>query len=132
MDIQLLEFATVVKNGQAGDFQSLALGLSGDIDPDAFTYSLLYTNAGMNLAHYSNPKLDGLLDSGRATVDQAQRAAVYRQIQQIGLDEQPVITYWNAPQIAVARASVQNYPATYNGFAGTRDLDKVWKSSKTS
>src|SRR5205085_5290157 len=34
MDIQLIEFATVVQNGNTGDYQALSLGWSGSIDPD--------------------------------------------------------------------------------------------------
>ncbi|HXI19424.1 MAG TPA: ABC transporter substrate-binding protein [Chloroflexota bacterium] len=128
MEIQLLEFATVVANGGSGAHQSLALGWSGDVDPDTL-YSLLYTGAGFNFGKYSNPQMDKLLADGRATVEQAKRADIYKELQRLSYTEVPFITYFNAPQIATTRKSVQSWPNTYNGYWGTRDLDKAWKRS---
>ena len=68
MAIQLIEFATVIQNGNTGDYQALSLGWSGDVDPDGDLYSLLYTKAGFNFARYSNPEFDKLLDAGRANL----------------------------------------------------------------
>jgi peptide/nickel transport system substrate-binding protein len=126
MEIQLLEFATVVANGGAGTFQTLGLGWSGDVDPDTL-YSLMYTGAGFNFGKYSSPQMDKLLADGRSTVEQAKRADIYKQVQQVFFQDQPLVVYFNAPQIVVGRKSVQNYQNTYNGYWGTRDLDKVWK-----
>jgi peptide/nickel transport system substrate-binding protein len=126
MEIQLLEFATVVANGGSGAFQSLGLGWSGDVDPDTL-YSLLYTGAGFNFGKYSSPQMDKLLSDGRATVEQAKRADIYKQAQQLFFQDQPLIVYFNAPQIMVSRKSVQAAQNTYNGYWGTRDFDKVWK-----
>ena len=55
MEIQLIDFATVIANGNSGDFQSLRLGWSGSVDPDGNLYPLIYTGAGFNFAKYSNP-----------------------------------------------------------------------------
>ncbi len=127
MEIQLIEFATILANGQAGSHQALGLGSSGDIDPDTI-YSLYATGAGMNLAKYSNPQLDRLLNEGRTTLEQGKRADVYKQAQKLIFEEQPYIVYFNAPQIATVRKVVQNYPNTYNGYWGTRDYERVWKT----
>lgn len=126
MDIQLIEFATVLANAQAGTHQSLGLGWSGDTDPDTI-YSLFYTKAGFNFSKYSNPQFDKLLDDGRATLDQAKRGDIYKQAQKILADEQPALVYFNAPQISTVRKNVQNYPQTYNGYWGARDYDKMFK-----
>ncbi len=128
MDIQLIEFATVIQNGNAGDFQALSLGWSGDVDPDGDLYSLLYTKAGFNFAKYSNPEFDKLLDAGRANLDQPTRAQAYLDAQKIVLQEQPMMVLFNTPQISVTRKDIQNYPQTYDGYWGVRDLEKVWRS----
>jgi hypothetical protein len=39
-----------------------------------------------------------------------------------------MIVLYNQPQISVTRKEIQNYPQTYNGYWGVRDLDKVWRS----
>lgn len=127
IEIQLLEFGTVIANGNAGDFQMIALDWTGDLDPDTM-YALFYTNAAFNLTRYGNPELDRLLTSGRSTLEQARRADLYKQAQKIVLEDQPILVYWNGPQILTTRKSVQNYPLTYNGYWGARDFDRVWKS----
>ena len=73
--------------------------------------------------------MDKLLADGRATVEQAKRADIYKELQRLSYTEVPFITYFNAPQIATTRKSVQSWPNTYNGYWGTRDLDKAWKRS---
>jgi peptide/nickel transport system substrate-binding protein len=127
MDIQLIEFATVLQNGNTGEYQALSLGWSGEVDPDGDLYPLLYTKAGFNFPKYTNPEFDKALDEGRQNLDQAKRAQAYKDAQKILLDDQPMIVFFNAPQISVVRKDVQNYPQTYFGFWGVRDLSKVWR-----
>jgi peptide/nickel transport system substrate-binding protein len=128
MEIQLIEFATVLTNGQAGNFQAIGgIGWSGDVDPDTL-YALFHTGAGFNYPRYSNPQVDRLLDDGRQTIDRARRAEAYKQVQRLLYEDQPMLIYFNAPQISTVRKSVQNYPQTFNGYWGSRDYDKVWKT----
>ena len=127
MEIQLIEFATVVANGQSGNFQALGLGWSGDVDPDTLA-SLFLTGAGFNFAKYSTPEMDKLLNDGRQTVDRNKRADIYKQAQKLLFQDQPFIVYYNPPQISTTRKNVQNYPQTYNGYWGSRDYDRVWKT----
>jgi peptide/nickel transport system substrate-binding protein len=131
MDIQLLEFATVVQNGNAGDYQALELAWSGSVDPDGNLYSLFYSGAGYNFAKYSNPALDKLLDDGRTNLEQTKRAQAYIDAQNILLQDQPMIVLYSDPQIATARKNVQGYPNTYNAYFGARDIYKTWLSHQT-
>lgn len=128
MDIQLIEFATVVQNGNTGDYQALSLGWSGNVDPDGDLYSLLYTGAGFNFPKYSNPDVDKQLDNGRQNLDQNARATAYKEAQKLLMQDQPMVVFYNPPQISVTRKDVQNYPQTYNGYWGVRDLSRVWRS----
>jgi ABC-type transport system substrate-binding protein len=43
---------------------------------------------------FSNPRVDQLLDDGIATYDQRERARIYRELQQVLADEQPVLFAW--------------------------------------
>jgi peptide/nickel transport system substrate-binding protein len=128
MEIQLLEFATIVQNGNTGEYQALSLGWSGAVDPDGNLYPLLYTKAGFNFAKYTNPDFDKLLDAGRANLDQPKRGQAYLDAQKILLQDQPMLVFYSNPQISVTRKDIQNYPQTYDGYWGVRDLEKVWRS----
>jgi ABC-type transport system substrate-binding protein len=83
MEIQLIEFATVIQNGNTGDYQALSLGWSGSVDPDGNLYPLLYTKAGFNFAKYGNAEFDKLLDAGRTNLEQAKRGQAYLDAQKI-------------------------------------------------
>ena len=127
MEIQLIEFATVLSNAAAGNFDSLALGWGGDVDPDNL-YTLFATGLSNNFPKYSNPEVDKLLNDGRATTDLAKRGEIYKQVVKILNQDQPFIVFYNNPQISTARKNVMNYPQTYNGYWGTRDFEHVWKA----
>jgi peptide/nickel transport system substrate-binding protein len=129
MEIQLIEFATVVQNGNTGEYEALSLGWTGGIDPDGNLYSLLYTKAGFNFPKWSNAEFDKFLDQGRQSLEQAKRAEAYKAAQKILIDEQPMIVIFDTPQISVTRKNVMNYPQTYNGTYGSRDLKTAWKSN---
>jgi peptide/nickel transport system substrate-binding protein len=127
MEIQLIEFATVVQNGNTGEYQALSLGWSGSVDPDGNLYSLLYTKAGFNFPKYTNPAFDKLLDDGRQNLEQSKRATIYKDAQKILLDDQPMIVLYNNPQISIVRKDIQGYPQTYNGFWGSHDYGTIWR-----
>jgi peptide/nickel transport system substrate-binding protein len=127
MEIQPIEFATVVANGQSGAYQALCLGWSGDTDPDTL-YSLFPTGAGFNFAKYSNPEVDKLLNEGRTNLEQSKRGDAYKAVQQVLWQDSPMLPLYNTPQISTTRKVVQNYPQTYNGYWGTRDYERVWKT----
>jgi peptide/nickel transport system substrate-binding protein len=126
MDIQLIEFATIVQNGNTGDYEALSLGWSGNVDPDGDTYPLFYTGAGFNFAKYSNPDADKALDAGRTNLDQAKRAQAYMDFQKILLQDQPMIVLLSENQLATVRKNVQNWPNNYNGWFGGRDYNRAW------
>jgi peptide/nickel transport system substrate-binding protein len=128
MEIQLLEFAKVIANGNSGDYEALALGWSGSIDPDGNTYSLMYTRAGFNFMKLSNPQLDALLDAGRTQLEPAKAKEAYDGIVRWVNQEQPMIVYFNPPQIVTLRKKVQNYTNGYNGYWGARDFERIWKT----
>jgi peptide/nickel transport system substrate-binding protein len=126
MEIQLIEFATIVQNGNTGDYQALNLGWSGAVDPDGDLYPLFYTAAGFNFAKYGNPALDKALDDGRVNLDQSKRAQAYADAQNIILQDQPMIVLYSQSQIATSRKNVQQYPNNYNGWFGGRDIYRAF------
>jgi peptide/nickel transport system substrate-binding protein len=128
MEIQSVEFATIIANANRGEYQAFALGFSGGLDPDDYLYALYYTKAGQNLGRYSNPAVDRLLDEARTALDRGRRAEAYKQVVRLLAEDQPVITYYSGPQLRTTRKAVQDFPTTYNGYWGSRDWDEVWKA----
>lgn len=125
MTLQPIEFATLVDNGNKGNYQAGGLGWNGAVDPDGFCYNLFHTGAGFNLSHVSDPNLDALLDKGQQTLDVGARTEIYHQIMQTLIDLQPFIIYqWGVFQ-QTTRKNVQNYQL---GPSIWTLMHMVWKS----
>ena len=58
------EFATMLKDQTAGDFQATQVGWSGRVDPDGNIYGFVVTGAGLNDGHYSNAEVDKRAEQG--------------------------------------------------------------------
>ncbi|MBI1417509.1 MAG: ABC transporter substrate-binding protein [Limimaricola sp.] len=83
-------------------------------DPDTLPYLALRTAAwpdkgGFNSGYYSNPEVDKLLDAARTSTDQAERATLYKQMQQIVHDDAPWVFVANWKQNAVTNDKVSNF-----------------------
>ena len=74
VDIQLVPFATTVANGSAGQFDALALSWSSGADPDSDLSGLYHSGSAFNFSGYANPRLDTLLEQGRAFNERAPEA----------------------------------------------------------
>ena len=64
MKIRVTEFATSLKQAEAGEFQAYLLAWSGRIDPDGNFYIFQKTDAPQNNSAYSNPEADKALEDG--------------------------------------------------------------------
>src|ERR1700675_2238888 len=72
LKIRVLEWATSLKQAQAGEFQVFQINWSGRIDPDGNAYVFLHSNAPQNDGKYSNPEADKLFEDARLVTDPAQ------------------------------------------------------------
>ena len=63
---------------QKGMHQIALLGWLNIVDPDRLMFAQLTTGGSTNWGGYSNPEVDTLLQAGRSTLDQAERAKDYQ------------------------------------------------------
>ena len=64
------------------------------------------TDAIWNESHYSDPRVDELIDIARSSLDQDERVAAYKEIQQIMLDTGPIIVPYFFAQFMVLAENV--------------------------
>src|SRR5438105_11402364 len=83
MKIRVTEFATSLKQAEAGEYQAYLLAWSGRTDPDGNLYIFHKCKAPQDYPGYCNPQADELLDEGRTLADMAQRKAVYEKLTKI-------------------------------------------------
>jgi len=75
-----------------------------------------------NASGYSNPKVDQLWEKAAAEVDDTKRAGLYRQVQEIVVDEIPVIWLQEMPDVVISNTKVHNLFTSPQGLrAGLYD-----------
>ncbi len=109
MEIEQLEFATIVNNTRDKKYQAALIGWSGRIDPDGNMYAHFKTGGSFNDSGYSNAQVDALLEKARVTSDQNERKAAYQEAQKIIMDEAPYPLYYHAPSFQAVNKKVQNF-----------------------
>lgn len=77
MNIQQLDFGTLLANNENHAFEASALSWSGRIDPDQNAYSFWYTGGANNGSDFSDKLVDKLLDQARTVSNMAQRKKIY-------------------------------------------------------
>ncbi len=111
LDIRSFESATFLADVVRGAFQMYGLRwVGGNQDPDIFYvfHSSRFPPNGSNRGHYSNPKVDALIDQARREVDQNSRKATYAELQLILADELPYIDLWYLDNVLVHNKRVRN------------------------
>ena len=98
-------------------------------DPDTLPYLALRTgampdNGGFNSGYYSNPEVDKLLEAARQSTDQAERAKLYKKMQEIVHDDAPWLFVANWKQNAVASSAVKNFKLQPSFFLLLHDVTK--------
>jgi len=64
-------------------------------DPDNFLGTLFHSKSNYNYTNYHNPEVDRLLDRARAERDYLKRMEMYRKIEEIILDDAPIVPMVN-------------------------------------
>ena len=101
MKIRVTEFATSLKQAEAGEYEAYLLAWSGRSDPDGNLYSFHKCKAPLNYPGSCNPDVDKLLGESRVPSDLAQRKAIYEKLTQLLLDDESII-YLYHPRVLIA------------------------------
>jgi peptide/nickel transport system substrate-binding protein len=116
LKIRLLEWATSLKQAQAGEYQMFLLGWSGRIDPDGNSYVFLHTKAPQNEAFYSNPEADKALEDARLVTDPAQRKAIYEKLSKTVLNDLPLIYLYHRKLLIAHTTKLEGYKQMPDGL----------------
>ena len=87
-----------------------ALGWIADYpDPQNFLYTLFYTGTEYNCSHFSSKELDELLDQAALEADYDKRTGLYKQAEQIIIDQAPVMPLWFGKNYILVNPGVAGY-----------------------
>ncbi|MCC5909452.1 MAG: glutathione ABC transporter substrate-binding protein [Clostridiaceae bacterium] len=127
VETSILDWGVFLQETAAGNHDMFVMGwgtVTGD--PDYGLYALFHSSghgdAG-NRTFYTNERVDELLDLGRATADEDERAAYYHEAQQIIRDEAPWIFTWNGEELTGTQTWVRGFS---NSPAGHHALWTVY------
>jgi peptide/nickel transport system substrate-binding protein len=131
LDLRSYEFATFYSDVTRGAFQMYSLRwIGGNEQPDIFSYAFSsshFSPKGANRGHYSNARLDALLDEAAASEDTARRQADYAEAQQILARDLPAINLWYRDTVVVHNRRLTNVTPSPSGsytFLETAALTK--------
>jgi peptide/nickel transport system substrate-binding protein len=85
--VETTEWPTYFDSVLNHNYQIGLIGWLRLVDPDYAMYDQFRCGGGNNFGQYCNPAVDELLKRGRATMDQAERAAIYQEVAAIITDE---------------------------------------------
>ncbi len=111
MQIRANEFATFFADIIRGNFQMYSLRwVGGTDDPDFFNlvfHSKMIPMKGSNRGHYSNPRVDELIDFARHELDTEKRKAAYHEVQRIVALELPYISLFHRDNVCVYNKRIE-------------------------
>src|SRR5271166_4082953 len=116
MKIRVTEFATSLKQAEAGEYQAFLLAWSGRTDPDGNLYIFHKCKAPQDYPGYCNPQADKLLDEGRTLADMAQRKAVYEKLTKIILEDIPKLYLYHRLVLIAHTARLEGYRQLPDGL----------------
>ncbi|MGY4310031.1 peptide/nickel transport system substrate-binding protein [Bradyrhizobium sp. USDA 4369] len=91
LKIRVTEFATSLKQAEAGEYQAFSLEWSGRSDPDGNTYNHLHSGAALNYSAWSNTAADKALEDARLVSDPAKRKAIYETLVREQQADEPIL-----------------------------------------
>jgi peptide/nickel transport system substrate-binding protein len=131
LDIRSYETATFLSDVRRGAFQMYSLRwIGGNEQPDIFTFvfsTASFSPQGANRSHYSNARLDGLLDDAAQSGDAARRRNDYIEAQQILASDLPAINLWYPNTLVVHNWRLMHVVPSPSGsysFLETAELAK--------
>jgi peptide/nickel transport system substrate-binding protein len=116
LKLRVTEFATSLKQAEAGEYQAYLLDWSGRVDPDGNAYSEYKTGAPLNYSVYSNPLVDKTLDDARLVTDLAARKTIYEKMTQQVLEDEAIIYLYHRKVLIAHTTKLEGYTQMPDGL----------------
>ncbi|MEL7524625.1 MAG: ABC transporter substrate-binding protein, partial [Pseudomonadota bacterium] len=97
--LKSMEFASLLSDQSAGNYQASQIGWSGRVDPDGNIHQFVTCEGGINDSKYCNPEIDTLLDAARTSTDLEIRKEKYDAARDILNADMPLIYLYHVTWI---------------------------------
>jgi peptide/nickel transport system substrate-binding protein len=112
IEFRQMEHGAYGQERNNSNYDMVVLTITGPPDPDTWmgVVHSSDTPPGFNSSYYANPEVDALVEQATSTVDEEERAALYRQIQEIVLQDTPFVPLYHLGVQVVRHPSVRGFP----------------------
>ncbi|GBE55559.1 MAG TPA: ABC transporter substrate-binding protein [Euryarchaeota archaeon] len=109
VDVRVMDPSAIEEAEGPGDMKVASNAMAMLPDPDYFLRKTFGSRGAFNKWGYSNPEVDSLLAEGLSTFDKEKRQKIYDRVQEIAMDDIPVIpvAYYNT--VVVMRDYVKGF-----------------------
>jgi peptide/nickel transport system substrate-binding protein len=116
MKIRVTEFATSLKQAEAGEYQAFLLNWSGRIDPDGNSYIFLHTDGPQNYSVWSNAEADKALEGARLVTEMAQRKALYEKLTRLEMEDEAILYIFHRRILIAHTTKLEGYKQIPDGL----------------
>ena len=117
-EMVLLDAGTMIQTVYINnDFDMAVTGTSGYVDPHGVMIENFMTGSSGNFVGYSNSQVDDLINQGQVESDTEKRADIYRQIQQILLQDLPWVDFFVQNQFEALKKNIYGFEHIPTGSA---------------
>jgi len=116
ISIRATEFATLLQQQTAGEYQGSQVGWSGRTDVDGNIHQFVTCEGGINDSGFCDPRVDELLDRARTSNDPQVRKEAYDAAREILNAELPIIYLYHPSWIWAMNANLEGFTAYPDGM----------------
>lgn len=113
-NLDMVEWGIFIKKWKEKDFDSFVSLNGGSVSPDKQLFRTFETNGSTNKFNYSNTKVDELLMAGRTTTEYEARREIYNELQEILIDESPILFLYSPNNLYASQETVKGFQPMSN------------------
>lgn len=122
--IKATEFATLLSEQSAGNYQTSQVGWSGRIDPDGNIHQFVTCKGGINDSKYCNPEVDKLLNAAREASSDEARKEKYDAAAKILNEDLPIIYLYHPTWLWASSKNVTGFVPYPDGMIRLEGVKK--------
>ncbi|BCH66529.1 peptide ABC transporter substrate-binding protein [Agrobacterium vitis] len=123
--LKTMEFATMLNEQTAGNYQISRSDWSGRVDPDGNLHQFVTCKGGINDTKYCNPAVDTLLNEARQSTDEAVRKQKYDAADEILNDDLPIIYLGHQSWLWASSKKITGFVPSPDGMIRLTGLHKA-------
>ena len=118
MQLEPLEWNTMIQRMDQRDFDAMTLGWSGSVEGDPYQifHSSQIEGGGDNYVNYRNKELDQLIEDARRTLDKDERMQLWHEVHRIIHEDQPYTFLFTQKAVQFMDRRIHNVEITRTGL----------------